>query len=179
VRASAITSLVHRELLNKPPPISLVAKRFVKLVGIFSGKSCVQSYSPDSSLSKIPLRSCNQRAPNSAAAHRTYYREGKNSAGEIVMLIAQARECADHSAHIAITHRHKCAVVLIRRDPPHSRPHLRFRCFIAKLAHQLGKRRGIVNLSDANRKIEKSFVRQDSRHAERLANEDVLRLCGD
>jgi hypothetical protein len=59
--------------------VSLVTKRFVKLVGIFSGKPCVQSDAPDSSLGEILLRSCNQRATNSAAAHRSQCHQGKNS----------------------------------------------------------------------------------------------------
>ena len=89
------------------------------------------------------------------------------------MLIAWVRECADHPAHFAITHRHKCAKPLIGRDPLQAHLHLRFRCFIPELAHQLGERRRIVHLGDANRKIEKSFVRQDGTRSEGGANQGV------
>jgi hypothetical protein len=57
-------------------------------MGIFSSKPCVQGDAPDSSLSEILLGSCNQGAANSEPTHRTQYREGENSAAEIVMLIA-------------------------------------------------------------------------------------------
>src|SRR5206468_4475872 len=109
--------IAHRKLFHKSPPVSFVTERLVKLVGIFPGKPRVHGDAPDSSLSEIFLRSRNQRATNSAAAHRTQCRKGKNSAAGIVMLIAWARECADHPAHFAIKHRHKCAIVVIGSDP--------------------------------------------------------------
>ncbi len=89
------------------------------------------------------------------------------------MLIAWVRECTDHPAHYAISHRHKRSKVLIGRDPLYPHLHLRFRCFIPELAYQLGERRGIVHLGDANRKIEKSFVRQDGTRFEGDANQRV------
>ena len=95
------------------------------------------------------------------------------------MLIAWVRECTDHPAHFAITHRHKRATALIGRDPLHPHLHLRFRCFIPELAHQLGERRRIVHLGDANRKIEKSFVRQDGSALQRRRKSGRLQLCGD
>ena len=87
------------------------------------------------------------------------------------MLIAWVRECADHPAHFAIAHRHKRSKALIGRDSLHPNLHLRFRCFIPELAHQLGERRCIVHLGDANRKIEKSFVGQDGTRSEGGANQ--------
>ncbi len=89
------------------------------------------------------------------------------------MLTAWVRDCTDHPAHFAITHRHKRATALIDRDPLHPHLHLRFRCFIPELAHQLGERRCILHLGDANRKIEKSFVRQDSTRSEEGPNQGV------
>jgi hypothetical protein len=148
-----VSSVAYQKLLHKSPPVSLVTKRFVKLMGIFSGKPCVQSDAPDSSLGKVPFRSCNQRPTNSVAAHRTQYREGKNSAGGIVMLIAWIRDCTDHPAHFAIMHRHKRATAFISRYPLYPHLHLRFCCFVPKLAHQLSERRRIVHLGDSNRKI--------------------------
>src|SRR5213075_1828797 len=61
----------------------------------------------------------------------------------------------------------------IGRDPLYPHLHLRFRCFVPELAHQLGERRCIVHLGDANRKIEKSFVRQDGTRSEGDANQGV------
>ena len=117
----ASTSLIsapgQSEIFCEAKAVSLVTKRFVKLVGIFSDKPCVQSDAPDSSLGEIFLCSCNQRATNSAATHRTHYHQGNNSPGEIVMLDAWISQCADHPAHFAITHRHKCAKALIGSDP--------------------------------------------------------------
>jgi len=89
------------------------------------------------------------------------------------MLIAWVRDCTDHPAHFAITHRHKRATALIDRDPLYPYLHLRFRCFIPELAHQLSERRRIVHLGGANRKIEKSFVRQDGTRSEGGANQGV------
>jgi len=40
------------EILCETKAVSLVTKRFVKFVGIFSGKPCIQSDAPDSSLAK-------------------------------------------------------------------------------------------------------------------------------
>ena len=87
------------------------------------------------------------------------------------MLDAWISQCADHPAHFAITHRHKRATALIGHDPLHSRLHLRFRCFIPERAHQLGKRRRIVHLGGANRKLQKSFVRQDGTRREGSADQ--------
>ena len=86
--------------------------------GMFSGKPRVQSDAPDSSLGEILLRGCNQRATNSVTTHCPQYHQGKNSAGGIVMLIAWVRDCTDHPAHFAITHRHKRATTLIGSDSP-------------------------------------------------------------
>ena len=87
------------------------------------------------------------------------------------MLIAWVRDCTDHPAHFAIADRHKRAMALIGRDPLYPHLHLRFRCFIPEFAHQLGERRRIVQLGDANRKIEKSFVRQGGTRSEGGAND--------
>ena len=76
------------------------------------------------------------------------------------MLIAERRDCTDHPAHFAVTHRYKGAITLIGRDAFHSRSHFRCRCFIPQFAHQLGERRRVVHLRGANRKIERAFVRQ-------------------
>src|SRR5205809_6366339 len=103
-----VPSLAHRKLLNKSPSVSLAIKRFVKRVSIFSGKLCVQSDTPHSSFDEILLCNCNQRATNSAAAHRPQYHQGSNSPGEIVMLDAWISQCADHPAHFAVNNRRKC-----------------------------------------------------------------------
>ena len=89
------------------------------------------------------------------------------------MLITWVRDCTDHPAHLTITHRHKRATALIGRDPLYPHLHLRFRCFGPELAHELRERRRIVHLRDANRKIEKSFVRQDGTRSEGGANQGV------
>ena len=150
---SNFQSCDSREILCEAKAVSLVTKRFVKLVGIFSGKPCVQTDAPDSSLGEILLRSCNEGATNSTAPHCTQCREGKNSTAGIVMLIAWRRKCADHPTHFAIKHRHKCAVALIGTDPLHSHLHLGLCCFVPEVAHELRERRRIVWLGDANRKI--------------------------
>ena len=80
---------------------------------------------------------------------------------------------SDHPAHFAITYRHKCAKPLIGSDRLQAHLHLRFRCFISELADELGERRGIIHLADANRKIEKSFARQDGTRSEGGANQGV------
>ncbi len=89
------------------------------------------------------------------------------------MLVAWIRDRADHPAHFAIMHRHKRVTTLIEHDPLYAYLHLRFRRFIPELAHQLGKRRRIVHVGDANRKMEKSFVRQDGTRSEGGANQGV------
>jgi len=159
-------SITHWELLYKSPAVSLVPKGLIKLVGILSGKSRVQSDPLDSSLGEIFLCSFDQGAANPVTAHRLQGYEGKNSAAEIVMLIAQRDECTDHSAHFAIMHRHKRAIAVIVCDPLQAHLHLRFRCLIPELAHQLGNHRRIVHIGYANRKIEKSVGRQDGARSE-------------
>src|SRR5258705_8257273 len=94
-------SIAHRKLLHESPPVSLETEQLIKLVGIFSSKPCIQGNAPDSSLSEIFLRRCNQRTANSAAARPSRCHHGKNSPGRIVMLIAWIRERADHPADIA------------------------------------------------------------------------------
>ena len=75
------------------------------------------------------------------------------------MLVAWVRESPDHSAHFSITHRNKRAIALIGRDPFHSHLHLRFRCLVPKLAHQLRQHCSIARLRPPNCKIDISFQR--------------------
>ena len=89
------------------------------------------------------------------------------------MLVAWARECADHSAHFSIKHRHKRAIALICRDPLHSRVHLRSRGFVPEFAHQHCERRSITHVSGADRKIKPLFVRQDGTRPRGGMNADI------
>src|SRR5262249_9753937 len=86
------------------------------------------------------------------------------------MLIAQGGECTNHSADFAIMHRHKRAIAAIVCDPSQAILDLRCGRLIPELAHQLGKRRRIVHLGYANRKIEKSFGRQDGARSKAAKN---------
>ena len=86
------------------------------------------------------------------------------------MLIAQRGERTNHSVHIAIMHRHKRAIAVIVCDPLQAYLHLQFRRLIPQLAHELGKRRRIVHLGYANRKIEESVGRQGSARSKAAKN---------
>jgi len=66
-------------------------------------------------------------------------------------------ERADHPAHFAITHRHKRAIALIGCEPRYPHLHVRFPCFVAKLAHQLRQRCGRLHVANCNLNI--SFQR--------------------
>jgi len=65
--------------------------------------------------------------------------------------MARVGERPDHPAKFIVDLCYKRAATRIGRDLFQAHPHLRFRRFVAKLAHQLGKRCRIVYLSNADR----------------------------
>jgi len=95
------------KLLYKSPPVSLVTKRLIKLVRVFSRKPRIQRHARYRFLREVLFCRSNQRATNSAAARCRQCHKSKDSPGWIVMFVAWMCDRADHSADFSIDLRKK------------------------------------------------------------------------